>query len=187
MRSWRAFTFFRELTLQGTDFGLHIFRLISFCSLVGALEQIGLLADYATEIFNDIYKFSCRLNDRIGEASTRTSSLLKQLPDVKEQLNSKDLNIYSTVSMFKQGEQYPETAMLLPTSKPRTLQLYYDSPAMGRIPAVSEMDALLPPEELASRGPCANSYSYPGFFLDEWKKAEAERRKVLEAERQRRR
>ena len=154
---------------------------------MGALEQIGLLADYATEIFNDIYKFSSRLNDRIGEASARTSSLLAQLPDVQDAYNSKDLHIYSSSSMFKQNDQYPETAMLLPSSKPRTLKLHYDSQAMGRIPAVADMDALLPPEELATRGPCANSYSYPGFFMDEWKKAEEERRKVLEAERQRRR
>jgi WAS family protein 2 len=156
-----------------------IFQNYFFCyffSMIGTLKQLGYLADYATEIFDDLSKFSLRLNNRITDISTRTSKVISQLADVERIVtNQNEFASADHVAIMKQVDQIPDQQMLNFDSMPNALKTIYTSNHIKKIPKVHEMDIYLTAEELAKSGPSVTRYSYPQFFINEWTREEEER------------
>lgn len=149
--------------------------------MVGSIHQIAYLADYATEIFDNLQKTTASFHDRICDITARTKTLNSQIPEIHRAVLEKNVST-TLVSVFKQGEVSPETQMLTPTTRPRQISLRYE--LMNKIPAVEKMDQYLSPQDLEIKGKCANLYSNPLFFFNEWVRVENARQQLLQEDKE---
>lgn len=155
--------------------------------MVGTLKQLGHLAKFATEIFDDISKFSLSLNSRINEISKRTNVVLSQLAMVDEIVSNQwEFASIDHISIAKQIDQIPDQQMLHFQSMPLALRDVYSSKHLNQIPRVIEMDIFLTSEELVKSGSSVTRYSNPQFFINEWTREENERQTKQKEEKDRR-
>jgi hypothetical protein len=156
-------------------------------STAGSLEQLGLLADYAADIFKDLIEFSGRINHRIASATERSSRLAQLVTDATRQVDQYPhfLGTIEDKSFDKAREQYPETDILSHSTMPKIMLARYDSVEVKRMPCISECDKCASPDALvAVGGTLANRYSNPNFVKNEWIKKSEEDNKALERERE---
>lgn len=151
--------------------------------MVGAIQQIGLLADHATEIFDNLSNFTTRVNNRIADISVRTASVLAQLPEVQKKVDGVNLLANTAPTAFKQSEATHETQMFTPHTRPPSISARYNS-SMNKIPIVKEMDNYLPSDILEKVGTCSSLYSNPSFFFNEWSRVESERLQQMQDEKE---
>jgi len=174
--------------------GSHVLQSAHIASMVGSIQQVALLADYATEIFNNLQQYTARLNDRIADISSRANDVCRNLPDVQRIVSQIDTSAPAPHSAFKQSEVSTETQMLTVHTRSQSIKERYEH-GMEKIPNVAEMDhylTSLSEKELSSMGfrvkdsmskvSCTALYSDPSFFLDEWIRVEEERQKIQKAE-----
>jgi hypothetical protein len=151
--------------------------------MVGAIQQIGFLADHATEIFDNLANFTTRVNNRIADISTRTSAVLDQLPEVQKKVAGINYSSSTAPAAFKQSEATHETQMFTPHTRPPSISARYNS-SMNQIPVVKEMDYYLEADTLEKIGTCSSLYSNPSFFFNEWSRVESERLQQLQEEKE---
>jgi hypothetical protein len=171
----------------------HIFQNSNVASMVGTIQQLSLLADYASEIFQDLQNDFEYTNKRIMNVTTRTRVVTSQLTSVRKEVMSKERHCTDLIP-FKQNEADINTKMLAVGTRPHAMQMHYSSQIMIKMPTVKEMDIYLTPEELDVKGSCTTLYSNPNFFLFEWMKLEeakiaqkSEEKRLRKIERQERR
>lgn len=162
-------------------------------AMVGSIQQISLLADYAAEIFDNLQKEALKANSRLADLTIRSTAVTSKLPPVEKVLMSKNRPAIDPVP-FKQSEADIETSMLAAGTRPAGMQTHYASDSMNRIPGVQAMDQYLTPEEQEEKGSCTALYSHPNFFFFEWLKLEEatmekkrEEKRLKKLERQERR
>ena len=161
--------------------GSIVLQSVNIASMVGCIHQIALLADYATEIFENLQDTTQMIHHRLCDISTRTVTLSLQIPEIQKAVLER--NISTLVSNSKKSEVSPQTQMLTPITRPRQISLRYD--LMNCIPRVREMDQYLTPEELEIKeGTCAHSYSNPSFFFNEWVRVENARQQLIQDEKE---
>lgn len=156
---------------------------------------MGLLADYAADIFKDLIDTSTSLHDRIVVASKRVEDLADQLPEAISFVDGSRIFLGRIDQPPADGsrEQIPETSLLEHISMPRVLQAQFQSGDMHRMPNLESLDKFVAsPEELQKiGGTLANKYSNPNFVKNEWIKKNEEENLILanakEAKRQERR
>jgi hypothetical protein len=157
-----------------------VLQSVNIASMVGSIHQIALLADYAAEIFDNLQKTTANIHDRICDITTRTAVLNSQIPEIHRAVLER--NVSTLVSGTKKSEVSPETQMLTPITRPRQISLRYD--LMNKIPLVGAMDQYLTPEDLETKGKCANLYSNPLFFFNEWVRVENQRQQEIQEEKE---
>lgn len=149
----------------------HIFQNTNVAGIIGTIQQISLLADYATEIFEGLQNEVQKTNSHLSQLSTRSTVVISQLPAVQKMLMDNQRQM-TDVTTFKQTEADIETNMLAEATRPQTMQKHYKSDVMNTMPKVKEMDQYLSPEEYEAKGSCTTLYSHPNFFFFEWLKLE---------------
>ena len=171
----------------------HIFQNTNVAGIVGTIQQISLLADYATEIFQDLQNEVLKTNTHLSKLTARSTVVTSQLPAVQKVLMNKQRQVTDVIP-FKHTEAEVETNMLAEATRPPAMQKHYTSQTMNRIPIVKAMDEYLTPEELQAKGSCTTLYSHPNFFFFEWLKLEEamlekkqEEKRLKKLERQERR
>jgi hypothetical protein len=157
-----------------------VLQSVNVASMVGCIQQIALLADYATEIFENLQQTTRTIHDRVCDISNRTVVLNNQIPEIQRAVLER--NVSTLVSGSKKSEVSPETQMLTPITRPRQISLRYV--LMNSIPKVDEMDQYLTLEELEAKGKCANMYSNPLFFFNEWVRVENSRQQLIQEEKE---
>jgi hypothetical protein len=160
--------------------GAVVLQSVNVASMVGCIQQIALLADYATEIFENLQQTTRTIHNRVCDISNRTVILNNQIPEIQRAVLER--NVSTLVSSSKKSEVSPETQMLTPITRPRQISLRYE--LMNRIPNVHEMDQFLTLEELEAKGKCANMYSNPLFFFNEWVRVENARQQLIQEEKE---
>lgn len=160
--------------------GSIVLQSVNIASMVGCIHQIALLADYATEIFDNLQNSTSTIHDRICDITHRTGVLNNQIPEIYRAVLER--NVSTLVSGTKKSEVSPATQMLTPLTRPRQISLCYET--MNKIPKVDQMDQYLTIEELETKGKCANLYSNPLFFFNEWVRVENARQQLIQEEKE---
>jgi hypothetical protein len=172
---------------------VHIFQNANVAGMVGTIQQISLLAEYATEIFENLQKEVLKTNTQLSKLTVRSTTVSSQLPALQKVLMNKQRHCTETMP-FKQSEQDIETNMLAEGTRPIGMQRHYTSAIMNRMPDVKSMDQYLTPEQYEAKGSSTTLYSHPNFFFFEWLKLEEammkkkqEEKRLKKIERQERR
>eukprot|EP01036_Dinobryon_divergens_P038032 gene38032-49851_t len=156
--------------------------------MVGCLEQLGELSDYAAALFTDILDSTDKINDRVKSISKRTNNLSLKLPEVHSLLCSEAFRMSNGATGQKNSDQIPKSRLLVRESMPASLAAVYNAPSMIQAPPVHIMDSLLTDDELQQFGRCSKKYSNPEYFREEWIKTQQEEdRKLAEIRLNRRR
>ena len=156
---------------NGPQTTAHIFQNTNMAGMVGSIQQISLLADYAAEIFNGLSDAVVQTNGKLSKLAIRTTVAASQIPSIRKTLKDKQLQS-KECPPFKQNEADIVTFILAAGTRPTTMQQHYESESMNRMPAVTVMDKYLTSDELATKGSCKTQYSHPDFFINEWVKLE---------------
>jgi hypothetical protein len=122
----------------------------------------GYLAAYASEMFDNLFKFANSLNERISDINGRTARLMTQIPSVESTITGSSFKLEMGTAKLDRGEDQPQTQLFLPDSKPTAIRARYESPEVFRTPALKEVNAVLLPATLAEHGPCEAKFSNPG-------------------------
>ena len=139
-----------------------------FVRMVGTISQLGLLSEYASEIFSDIVSSTDQINDRILNISKRSNIITSRLSEIEQLMRSDNFRMATGATGSRTSEQNPHSHFLTKATMPAHLAALYNHESVAIVSPVHEIDRLLTDEELAKFGPCAKKYSYPDYFLEEW-------------------
>lgn len=149
----------------------HIFQNTHVAGMVGSIQQISLLAEYANDIFKGLQAELLETHKTMSNLTVRTTVISSQLSAVKKEILNENRNATDMI-VFKRSEADIETNMLAAPTRPTAMQQHYNSQIMNRIPTVKTMDVYLTREEYETKGSCTTLYSHPNFFFFEWLKLE---------------
>lgn len=153
-------------------------------SCVGSLERLGLLSDYAADIFKDLIESTSKIHKRIVVATKRTHDLAEHLPEATSFVDGSRSFLGRLDQRPAEGsrEQFPETCLLDHSSMPNILQRRYESEDVYHMPDIKALDGMVDPDSLQPYGgTLCNRYSNPNFVRDEWIKKKEEENMLLEA------
>ena len=165
----------------------HGLQSINIAATAGSLKQLGLLSEYAADIFDGLMEVASEVNIRISSISRRAEIVLGKLPAVDTVAqNKKRERCTVTVPLAdKSTEQILHTQLCVPSTIPGAMKTRYDSAEMRRIPPVNAMDVFCANNELIPMGgSCTHKYSFPNYFIVEWTKKEALLSEQLRKERE---
>ena len=148
-------------------------------STIGAFEQLGLLADYAADIFKDLIETSTDLHARIVTVHARAHTLAEQIPEAISFVDGSRVFLGSIdkAPAERIREQTPQAHLLDHSSMPKILLAQYQSREVHSIPDFKQLDSLVKSnEDLQDMGgSLAMKYSNPHYVREEWiKKKELE-------------
>ena len=156
-------------------------------SCVGSLERLGLLADYAADIFKELIDSTSKIHKRITIATKRTHDLAEHLPEVTSFVDGSRAFLGRLDQRPAEGsrEQLPDTCLLDHSSMPKIMQQRYESDDVYHMPNIKALDSMVDPSSLEPYGgTLRNRYSNPDFVRDEWIKKKEEENRLLEAAKQ---
>jgi hypothetical protein len=170
---------------------------VAVSNMLGLLQQLAELSEYATEVFNGLLVTAGETGDRVGALSTRLESMEQSLPEFETallQVPARTVYAHGRPIEFRRPDSLPasllrpETApeplarRRLAATAPPQLQLMDD---LKLVAVVALKDAAA---SAASKAPpaaleCLKGYSHPGFFFEQWLLMEEERARKKAEER----
>ncbi|GMI24572.1 hypothetical protein TrCOL_g6088 [Triparma columacea] len=147
---------------------------VNEASMCGVMTQLGYLASYATEIFQDLCELADTTHKRVVICTERTRNVLEEIPKVQLALSQGDSS-FSEMLQGKQDlvvEQEVVQQLFVATSLPAAIDARYRGGEVKEPPDFSPVEAAMTPEEHTKHGNCAKVYSDPHFFFSEWQKQE---------------
>eukprot|EP00636_Phaeomonas_parva_P003861 CAMPEP_0118864620 /NCGR_PEP_ID=MMETSP1163-20130328/9141_1 /TAXON_ID=124430 /ORGANISM="Phaeomonas parva, Strain CCMP2877" /LENGTH=263 /DNA_ID=CAMNT_0006798767 /DNA_START=148 /DNA_END=936 /DNA_ORIENTATION=+ len=166
-----------------------ILQNIDMASFSGAMQQLGILASYATEMFQDLYDIANEQSKRLVRASEKTSSILARLEEV-EGVVSSNTQMLGTVGGTDVAVREPvevASGLFNKEAMPSAIKSRYVNEAVQRAPPLDTVDEIVLPETRVEWGPCAARFSNPKFFFEEFLQAEEERQRLIKEEKAKRR
>lgn len=166
----------------------HLARLPFFHSVVGSLQQLIHLTDYANDIFQELAEFSTELNTRLTNVSRRASNLTNKLSDFNGRVVSlQTLGNTTDMPLERTDVKTRLTGFITKDTIPKGMTARYNAPEQRQVPGFNILDQFLTQEELqAMGGTCNAKFSNPKFFLIEWTKKQDRMLDELQQERDQR-
>eukprot|EP01084_Bolivina_argentea_P228874 386447_1 len=192
-------------TGAATSNGPAILRDVNMGSMTGTLQQLGYLAAYSSEMFQELLTLTDEVSSRAASLKERCTTLEEKLPNaigrttnaVKGQVavEGDDLELLEVLRASRahanQVQAKETMSILLPQSMPLPLAERYYSDEVTPMPALERIDECLGDvglAKLAAKGLSTYSfeYSHPGFFYEEWQRLESQRLdRLIEEKKQR--
>lgn len=140
-------------------------------SMVGVIEQLAILADFAHTIFGGLTVEAKRTFDRIGALNERINSFSQNCKAVEDYIQNANLDQLLANPRAQFSSEPPEQAALFTkNSLPPPVQALYDLAKPP--PRLEILDPFMENEQKALK-----LYTNPDFFLEEWLE---EQRKIRE-------
>lgn len=148
--------------------------------MLGSMNQIAYLSTFALEVMQNLAILTEDLSERIKVASARTNDLYGNLKSVDRQVASIDDNSHIAaipgMSKYLQSREMFTPQLFNKTTNYSSISLQYrvcrSPPQLWRIEVFTDED-------------CFRNYSNPGFFFQEWIRAEITRQRRGKEEKKR--
>ncbi|KJE96003.1 hypothetical protein CAOG_06378 [Capsaspora owczarzaki ATCC 30864] len=153
------------------------FEQVAAVHLSSAIHQLGLIANYAAELFEELAATSTDIVQRSSRLTARIERLEGLLPKTKAvcdaRLNKFQWNAHRV--KWTKKLRVEDSQLFTKQSVPLSLQRVYDS--VPSIPPIHLMDSHRDKDQPS----CMMLYSYPEFFFHEWvRKREKEEKELAE-------
>ncbi|KAJ8598579.1 hypothetical protein CTAYLR_001707 [Chrysophaeum taylorii] len=145
---------------------------VSMARMTGTLAQVGLVAHYAREMFEELFALAQDTHGRVrvvGERAAGVQALLREVDEKVRMLKDED------VSRTEAAVPRPEAVEFSIETAPKALKERYA--VLEPVPDFSGVDSLFEED-----GKCVVKYSNPRYFLDQWAAAEMEKIKTVHKE-----
>jgi len=162
-----------------------------FSAMVGVLNQLGHLSSHAASIFKDLTGEAEELRKRMASANDRTTALVNQLPQVDSQVSGltvAQLLSFDSVSVSRTDDTANANKFrIVAATMPAAIKARVDDTTkMAQPPDFSKVEAILLPNQKAENGPCADKFSNPKFFENQWLAEQEVRMEQIKEEKKRR-
>lgn len=155
---------------------------LAVSTMIGVMNQLGQLAEYAAEVFQNLYDVASKTGTRITNVRNRVSSLGTELNKAEHTLSSKDASYFystqKTEAAWRRADDL-SFSLFVPTSQSIALRN-----ARAEAKPVPQLNLLDPYAE--DNVPCTSKFSNPRFFFEKWLEAEQERQKKAAEDRDKR-
>ena len=177
--------------------GPDVLEACNVASMVGALQQLGLLAQRAHEIFDGLAAEAGWGADRVGRLQNRLEGATGRLARVDDALNAADQEELAQICTQASGIEYhaareEQSNLFSAASRPPSLQAAVS--AARAPPPLGLLDAFVAQPEGGGKyakydlhDSCLDGWSDQHFFLKQWLDEEERKVNILKAERKARR
>jgi hypothetical protein len=167
---------------------------VAVSNMLGLLQQLAELSEYATEVFNGLLVTAGETGDRVGALSTRLETMEQALPEFETallQVPARTVYSQGRAIEFRRPDSLP-ASLLRPETAPEPLarrRLAATAPPQLQLMDDLKLVAVVALKDAAaSRAPptaleCLKGYSHPGFFFEQWLLMEEERARKKAEER----
>jgi len=159
----------------------HVLATVSYTEMLSILSQLGQVSEHAAEIFEGINKQVNETSVRVGKLSGKLQDMKKGAQSLQSEFNSKDPEYFysrNKSSAWKRADPISHS-FFRPETRPPVIEAMRT--AANSPPQVDLLD-----KHVGPAGTCMLKYSNPGFFMQEWIKAEQERQEEERKERKER-
>jgi len=170
--------------------------------MLGTFTQLGLLSQYAADIFKGILKEAESSSTKIQSMNARAHRVLDVLENTENYIDEHQTSYnFGEVAKPRHAVEKTSTQMFEQSSRKAALQAQYDgikydknqptptaegaaeeAPRVARTPNFASIDESLDPEMLeACGGTTRRKWSYPEYFVERWVEQEAARQNARKA------
>lgn len=155
---------------------------LAVSTMIGVMNQLGQLAEYAAEVFQNLYDVASKTGTRITNVHTRVSNLNAELSKGEQMLTNKEPAYFYSAQKTEAAWRRTDDlsfSLFVPASQSIALRN-----ARAEAKPVPRLDLLDPYSEDGSS--CTSKFSNPRFFFEKWLEAEQERQKKAAEDRDKR-